>query len=414
LSLSSYPQKPGVYLFRNSNGKVIYVGKAINLRNRVSSYFSGLDLGPKTRLLVSQIAKIETRLVESELEALLLEAALIKKYQPKYNIKAKDDKSPLYIKVTREKVPLVTTARQIGDGSIFGPFPQARTVKMVLKTLRSIFPYRTSRHHQKGKCLYCHLGLCPGPLLSNKEKKEYGRSVRLLRQFLGGQKKSVLRALEKEMKAGAKAEDFEKAAQIRDQILAIKIVTSPRRKVSDYLKNPNLVEDQRRQELRELESILGVAVNTIEGYDVSNLVGKQATGAMVTFSAGEPVKSLYRRFRIKFSARPNDLVMISEVLKRRLAHSGWPLPDLILVDGGKAQVKIGLAVLKEHNFQIPAIGLAKRMEEVVIFREKEKAWVVRRLPQDSPARKLLERVRDEAHRFARTYHLLLRKKMSML
>jgi len=395
---------PGVYLFADISGQILYVGKAINLKNRVRSYFAPNN-NPKVKLLVPQIAKIDYLKVETDFEALLLEAALIKKYQPKYNAAAKDDRNPLYIKITRAEIPLVLTCRKEEEKGAyyFGPYPSARTTRFVLKSLRKIFPYRSTPRHPKRSCFYCHLSLCPGPNLGGQSLKNYQKTIVQLIKLLAGQKVQLIKELEREMQTEARRKNFEEAAELRDKISGIEYITSPRRRVGEYLKNPHLFEDERNNELMSLAQVLGFPVQSIEAYDVSNISGKLATGSLVTFVDGKADKSRYRRFRIRFKDTPDDLAMISEVLKRRLGHSEWPLPDLILIDGGKTQVEVAMKVLKKRNIEIPAIGLAKRPDRVISVKTIA-------AEKDSPAMKLLVRIRDEAHRFALAYHRHLRQK----
>ena len=423
------PPKPGVYIFRDQQNKVLYVGKAINLKNRVRSYFQkGLELGPKTTLMVSKIKKIEHIVVESEIEALLLESDLIKRLKPKYNVQLKDDKAYKYIKIGPLRgypsrgvtPPKVTTSRLATDrdARYFGPFPEGKTVNQVLRTLRRIFPFRDCsvakfKRYQKLRrpCLYGDLKLCPAPCVGRISPKDYQKIILQLKRFLSGKSKLVVQGLKKEMKAYSKAKEFEKAALVRDRIKNYEYVSQSFRPASEYLEHPNLLEDQRRKELEGLSQIVNrkpacrqgrSLVERIEAYDISNISGKQATGSLVVFTNGEPSKKDYRRFKIKTVTQADDVGMIKEVLMRQFKKP-QKLPDLILVDGGKPQVGAVNEVLKEYGLDIPVLGLAKRFEEVV----KSDLSVVR-LQKDSPALHLLQRIRDEAHRFALSYHQKLR------
>lgn len=405
------PNKPGVYFFRDRSGRVLYVGKARNLHQRVRSYFlPSLLQGPRTQNLVNRVEKIDFQVAESEFDALLLEAMLIKKYQPKFNSKLKDDKSFLYIKVTSEEFPRVYPARKISDG--YGPFPQARTVRQILKFLRQIFPYRSCRKLPKKTCLYFDLKLCPGPCEGKTGKNEYRKTIRALRGLLEGRSEKVRQDLALEMQQKAARHLFEEAARIRDQKQKIEWLGTFRQSIASYLENPNLIEDIRAQESEELLRIIKPhllvrsALTRIEAYDVSNIKGKQATGSLVVFVQGEPEKASYRRFKIKFVKRPNDVAMIEEMLKRRFKHPEWETPDLILVDGGKGQVGAVREVLRQEKLKIPFIGLAKRWETLVI--PQPEGFKQLRLPGNSPGLSLLKRIRDEAHRFALTYHRKLR------
>ncbi len=431
--LTHIPPKPGVYIFRDSSGQPLYIGKAINLKNRVGSYFlstakkarfsseargsyfkRGLDLGPKTTLMVSKIEKIEHIVVESEIEALLLESDLIKRLKPKYNVQLKDDKAYQYIRISNDKdYPKISTTRKNeGVGIYFGPFPEGKTVNQVLRALRRIFPFRDCsfrkfKRYQKlsRPCLYGDLKLCPAPCVGRISPEDYKKIISQLKRFLSGKSKLVIRELEKEMKVYSKAKEFEKAALVRDRIRNYEYVTQGFRQASEYLEHPDLLEDQRQKELEELKKVVGIEkLERIEAYDISNISGKHATGSMAVFVNGEPSKRDYRRFKIKTITQADDVGMIKEVLRRRFKKS-WSFPALILVDGGKPQVGAVNEVLKEYGLEIPVLGLAKKFEEII----KNDLSVIR-LSKDSPALHLLQRIRDEAHRFALSYHRTLRSK----
>ncbi|MBF8249593.1 MAG: UvrABC system protein [Candidatus Levybacteria bacterium] len=395
------------------------MGKAKNLKKRVSSYFlKTLGLGAKTSILVSQIAKIKTIITNSEIEAFLLESKYIKKYRPKYNIKLADDKAYPMIKITlNDKYPKVLVARRPDDKSsiYFGPFPNgALALRTVLKMIRRIFPYVSAPNHAKRICLYYHLGLCPCPPVfdTSSFKKEYNKNIRHIIDFLNGNTKKILKDLKKERDILSKIEEFEKANLLQSKINAIKLITGPfYQKGLDLNLNPNLTEDLRENEMRDLINILNknnVPVKNlarIECYDISNISGTNATGSLVVFTNGEKNGDLYRRFKIKTLNTQNDFGMMDEVLQRRMKHSEWPYPNLIIVDGGKGQVSTVIKVLKDLSLNILVIGLAKREETIVTTDFKE---IV--LSKNSDALKLIMRVRDEAHRFAITYHRHLRSK----
>lgn len=417
----SLPQEPGIYLFLDENKNIIYVGKAKNLKNRVSSYVGG-QLGEKTKQLVSHIHSVKTILVESELESLLLEAEFIKKYNPKYNIQLTDNKSYQLIKVTPKALfPTVTLMRSHGNPEIydhqsayFGPFPSSKAIKSVLKTIRRIFPYQSVENHPKKPCLYHHLGLCPClPAFNNEEnRKEYKKTIRHIIQFLQGKKIEVLKDLEKERDAASKNEEFEKAKSVQQQIDAINYVTSPIKKPFEYEINPNLRADLRTDELSSLKEILnkhGVNVESldrIECFDISNISGTNSVGSMVVLTNGERDSSQYRRFKTsKNIVGPNDFASMAEVLQRRIRHTEWPYPGLLIVDGGKGQISAAFKVLNDQGLNIPLVGLAKREETIITTDFKEI-----KLPKDSKALHVVQRIRDEAHRFAITYHRKLRSK----
>lgn len=404
------PQSPGIYIFKDKNNQIIYIGKSKNLKNRVSSYFkTPLKLGPKTSILVNQIKDISFIKVESEIEALLLEASLIKKHQPKYNIDLKDGKSYPYIKITKkEEFPRVILSRQmLKDGSLyFGPFPDSGKVRFILRWLRKIIPYCSCKNHPKS-CLYYHLGLCPHPSYET-DKIGYQKNIRKIIDFLSGRKSKIIKDLNKEMNQYSKTLDFEKAAKVKKQIETIEFITSQRVLSQEYIENPNLIEDKRNEELFDLQKVLNLRVKPeiIECYDISNTSGKEATGSLVTFLNGEPEKSKYKKFKIKTINTPDDYAMLKEVFVRRF-NNNWPLPDLFVVDGGKGQFEILQNILNKRNLKIPVIGLAKRFEE--IYSQKDGKLQVTSLSLSLPSIKLLQRLRDEAHRFAKFYHIKLRK-----
>lgn len=415
------PTNPGVYMFLDENGDVLYVGKAKNIKNRVSSYFvNRRDLGTKTQILVSKIKKIKTINVDSELESLLLEANLIKKFNPKYNAKLTDGKNYLLARITiKDSTPKVLFARRDGekDSIYFGPFPNSSDLKLVLKIIRKIFPYQSVLHHSKRLCLYYHLDLCPCPPMftSDQQAKEYKSNIRHIIQFLNGQSKEVVKELEKERNQASKNELFEEAADIQKRIDAINLITSPSHNPFEYEINPNLRSDLRSKELDELLKILksnGVNIeklDRIECYDISNISGTNATGSMVVFTNGEKDSSNYRRFKIKRPPKvvPNDFAMMKEVISRRLEHIEWGRPDLIIVDGGKGQISSAKKALFENDNQdIPLIGIAKR-EELLITSD----FKTIRLSKRSEGLMLVRRIRDEAHRFAIAYHKKLRSKL---
>lgn len=419
LSYSSLPEDPGVYQFLNDKGVVLYVGKAKNLRRRVSSYFTKRDdLGEKTRLLVSQIERIRVTLVASELESLLLEANLIKKFNPKYNAKLTDDKSYVRIKITvKDKLPKVLLARREEDKNsiFFGPFPNSTDVKFVLKFIRKIFPYQGVANHAKRYCLYYHLGLCPCPPMfeTEEEIKSYRKNILHIVQFLKGENTKIIKDLEKDRNAFSKTENFEDAQKTQKKIDAIKSITTKNTNPFDYETNPNLLSDMRSKEINELLSALknnDVIVDKlerIECYDISNISGTNAVGSMVVFKNGEKDSSSYRRFQIKRPPKvvPNDFAMMKEVISRRIKHTEWGMPDLIIIDGGKGQVSSASTILLENNIEIPLIGIAKR-EELLVTTD----FKIIRLTRNSNALNLVRRIRDEAHRFAVTYHKKLRAK----
>jgi len=375
-------------------------------------------LGLKTQALVEKIKKIKTITVNSELEAFLLEANLIKKYNPKYNARLTDGKTYIRAKITiGEKIPKVLLARreESKNSIYFGPFPSSNDLRIVLKLIRRIFPYQGVVNHPKRYCLYYHLGLCPCPPMftTSQELKDYRKNIRHIVQFFEGQTKKIIKELENERDRESGREQFEKASDVQRKIDAIEFITSPRRSPFEYEQNPNLRTDIRNKELKELQKALetnGVKLGNltrIECFDISNIGGVHATGSMVVFINGEKDSSEYRRFQIKRPPKviPNDFAMMREVVRRRLNHRDWQFPDLIIVDGGKGQISSVNKALFEINLEVPVIGIAKR-EELVITSD----FKTIRLPRNSDALILVRRIRDEAHRFAITYHRKLRSR----
>lgn len=391
------------------------MGKAVNLKKRVSSYFLNKTLGEKTKALVSQIKTIKTISTTSEVESFLLEERLVKKYKPRFNISLKDDKAYPLIKITtKDKYPAIFIVRRKDNPKslYLGPYTSANSLRTVLKIIRRIFPYQSVARHGSGLCLYYHLGLCPCPSVTNDQN--YKKTIKHIINFLNGNTKKVIKDLEKERDKFSNRQDFENAGGLQKKIDAINLITSPFYKPFFYEENPNFKSDVLQQELSSLIQILNEnnvkveKLERIECYDISNIQGKSATASMVVLTNGEKDTSSYRRFKIRgfYNNKANDFAMLSEVLKRRLKHSEWQMPDLIVIDGGKGQVSSVLKVLSELNVQIPLIGLAKREETIITSGLNEI-----KLPKDSKALLLIIKVRDEAHRFAITYHKKLRSKL---
>ena len=407
------PHKSGVYIYKNSIGSVIYVGKAIDLYHRVASYFLASHLrgvGTKTAVLVEKIVAVDTIVVESELEALILEANLIKKYLPEYNVSLRDDKDYLYIGITKDEYPKVITLRKQDLKKVkkfFGPFPSGRTVRDTLKRLRRVFPWCSQPPRRLlarlRPCFYYHLGLCPGACVGVISMEDYKKIIRRFTKFLEGKKEELVDELVNEMKAGSDSQKYEEAGRVKRVIEGINYLTQVNRTQS-YLENPNFLEQENKQAIEQLQKDLNLpkVPERIEGYDISNIQGKDATGSMVVLTNGEIDKSQYRRFKIHITGRPNDVGMHKEMMRRRLRND-WPLPDLIIIDGGRGQVRGVFSILQATNYQLPIYGLAKRLE-----------WLyppegdVIKLPGRSLSLKLLQKLRDESHRFAVAYHRKLR------
>ncbi|MGA2173836.1 MAG: excinuclease ABC subunit UvrC [Verrucomicrobiota bacterium] len=428
--VSQLPHKPGVYLMKDRFGTVIYVGKARDLRQRVGSYFQasrrrGWDL--KFNALVDAIHDLDTYTVRTEPEALLLEGKLIKEYQPRYNISFRDDKRFLLIKVNlNDPIPrfLLARVRQEDGARYFGPFVHAASARHTLTLARRKFNLRGCRPFTPGAedykhCLDGHLRYCTAPCIGNISQEDYRRQVEAACEFLAGQTGEMERELEEQMKKAAAAEDFEKAAQYRDALDDLRRTTEKPRKFPRIPYTLPVALDPRR-DLAELAGALDLPASParIEGFDISNISGTFAVASLVAFRDGKPDRSNYRRFRIKTVAGQDDFASMAEAVRRRYARvlreekaacAAGP-PDLIVIDGGKGQLNAAREELAKLGLAgVAIIGLAKEFEEI----HRPGVSEPLRLSQDSGALKLLQRVRDESHRFANTYNAQLRlKKLS--
>lgn len=408
--LAKLPATPGVYFHKDKAGKIIYVGKAAVLKNRVRQYFQlSRNRDPKTEVLVGEIADIDWIETETELDALFLEAELIKRYKPKFNIELRDDKSQLFVRINMkaEYPHLEFTRRPLDDGAeYFGPYYNGYALKKALRFLRRVWPYSTHRNLPKRVCLQYHLGLCPGVEESKISSVDYKANLRQLISYLKGNRTKLMRELEAEMKAAAKNKDFEVAATKRNQLSNLKELR--RQIVFGDREFMDISKDQGLNGLSELLGLVG-APRRIEGYDISHMSGRDTVASMVVFTNGLPDKAEYRKFKMRLPGN-DDFAHMQEVISRRFSgrHLDWPVPDLLLIDGGKGQLSSALSALKEKQINIPAIGLAKRLEEIVVFNDGEYKMI--ELGRDSHVTKLLQRIRDEAHRFAVSYHSTLKTK----
>lgn len=419
-NLKTLPQEAGVYVFWNKN-EPIYIGKAKNLKNRLSSYFN-LQLLPKTRSMVTEADSFSFILVNSELESLLLESFLIRKHLPRFNSASRDDKHPLYIRITNEKYPRVITARKTDlintKDTFFGPFPSSTNVRLVLSWLRRVFPF-SDHKVTKRACIESHIGLCnPCPSVIEKGKdpmekerltKIYKQNVRKIKHILSRRISFVIKNLEKKMMSSSKNQNYEKALELREKIERLNYITQPIIPKELFLKNPDFFEDLRKKEVNMLKALIKPEIiiknlKRIECFDVAHLRGVGPTASMVTFFDGVADKTYYRHFKIYQKKSQNDLASMEEVIKRRLKHlDDWGRPDLVIVDGGKTQTKVFYGILSASN--IPVVGLAKRFETLVIpvIKDNKLKYIEKRVPE-GPALNLVQRMRDEAHRFARRLH----------
>jgi excinuclease ABC subunit C len=411
-----FPDTPGIYLMRGSSGEILYVGKANALRKRVLSYFRR-PVGYRTWAMLSQVGDIEIMKLRSEEEALLLECKFIKEFQPKYNVSLRDDKRyPMVRMGLDETYPKFTVVRikKNDNARYFGPFTDATALKRTLKFLRKLFKIRSCNYREPGPreakhCIYYHIKTCMAPCVQEASRHQYMEAMKDACLMLEGHHKGLVLDLKKRMKVASARMEFEKAATLRDHIKALKAVVGSRpRNIRWYARTASQLDEGVRN-LREVLHLNSLP-NVIEAFDISNIAGNQAVGSMVRFVGGRPANKDYRKFKIREVSGINDYKMMQEVVRRRytrLVTEGRPLPDLILIDGGKGHLGAVQQSMIEMGLEaIPMISLAKRQEEIFIPGRSYPLL----LPSDSPARYLVQRVRDEAHRFAIGYHKALRAK----
>jgi len=401
--VASLPDASGVYIFKDRAGAIIYIGKAKSLKKRVQSYFSRY-LSAKTQAMVAKIFDIEYKITSSESQAQILEASLIKDNQPQYNTSLKDDKSFPWIKITHEEFPVISIARRKiqkeEDRSLyFGPYTNVKLLRQAFKILRRIFGFRSCKTLPDRACLYYRLNLCPAPCVKRVSAAGYGEIISQIKLFLESRYEELINRLRQNMKAVAEGADFEEAAKIRDQINAL----------SSFAQAPSAsAKSLESEDLRKLLKLSKVP-QRIEAFDISNISGQLACGSMVSFHKGSPDKHNYRRFRIKTVEGIDDYKMLAEVIRRRyirLKEENLPLPDLILIDGGRSHLSVVDKELKRIRIKIPLASIAKERENLYTRNSKDPV----KLNTDTPALNLIRRIRDEAHRFALAYHHLLRKK----
>ena len=409
--LQKLPLTPGIYFHKNEAGEIIYMGKAANLKNRVRQYFQASRYrDPKTDLLVNEIADVDWIEVETEADALFLEAEMVRRYMPAYNILLRDDKSLLYVRIDyKSDYPTVTLIRRpLDDGAkYFGPYMNGLALKKALRYLRRAFPYAIGRSSgRKRVSLHYHLGLDPGLEEGRTSLAAYRANLRKLMQYLRGERVALVRSIESEMNKAARAKDFEKAATLRNQLFSLKELN---RQV--LFSDRELLDASKDQALVELAELLNLASppRRIEGFDISHIQGSDNVAAMVVFINGVPAKTNYRKFKMR-TAGNDDFAHMREAITRRFRAENvkkWGLPDLLLIDGGKGQLSTAMSALGLAGFtKVPAIGLAKRFEDIVV--PKDGTFEVFRLSPSSHLVKLLQRIRDESHRFAISYHSTLR------
>lgn len=414
------PSSPGSYQFKNKQGEVIYVGKAANLKSRVRSYWlKSANHTPAKKKMLREITQIEWIETETEIEAFLLEANLIKKYQPVYNVDLRDDKRFAYIKIsTEDEIPGVFITRKIDRaGKYFGPFTNIGAVRETLKAIRRIWPYCTERRIKNKPCFYYQIhkciGVC-GEIVSVYDYQE--QIVKPIVLFLQGKKSQVVWQIKRginKLEKGEKRDILNEEEMERLKYLRFKLINM--RKVLEHAHILSIAEKY-AADVVELAKVLTLpkVPQRIEGYDISNIFGQEAVGSMVVFKDGEPDKNEYRKFKIKVGqGEANDVKMMREVLNRRF-NNDWPLPDLVIIDGGKGQLNGALREIKNAGLDIPVIAISKgaglrsaAAPDKLFFPGEKKPL---ELPVASPALHVVKRVRDEAHRFAIKYHQLLRKR----
>lgn len=421
-----FPQTPGVYLMKDSASRVIYVGKAKNLRSRAGSYFSKTAAEEmRTSYWISEICDIDYVECESEVDALLMEARLIKDVQPKYNKELKDDKTFPYLMIrTREDFPRVEVTREPLDHGVklYGPFASAGALRGAVQVLQKIFKFRTcsldiEEHDERWRwfrpCLLASINQCSAPCNLRIGKEDYRRDIKRLQLFLDGQKEKLLDQLRAEMQEAARLLQFEKAAALRDEIHMLQTLDD--RGELDTHAQPEVFYVDPKKGLAGLRKVLNLPQEprTIEGVDIAHLAGGQTVASLVQFIDGLPFKPGYRRYRIRQVAGIDDFRSIHEVVSRRfrrLQDQDEVFPDILLIDGGKGQLNAALAAFREQQIEPPTLlSLAKREEEIYLPDAEEPL----RLSRHAFALRLLQYVRDEAHRFAQHYHHILRKKSTL-
>ncbi len=407
--VKNLPKGPGVYLFKDVDGKVLYIGKATSLRARVQQYVSGQEeksRGRRMRQLMDDAVSVNVYETTSALEALILEANLIKKYQPPYNIQQRDDKSYSYFLITKERFPRVLIMRETDftkkkyatsaytDGKRFGPYISRSHMQTALKILRKIFPFHDSVQQSEKGCLAYQIGLCPGPYDNAITPVQYRRNIHGIRMMLAGERTRLLASLRRAMVRAARVQEFEEAARLRDQIAAL-----------EHIRDISLMTQHFDSDvLLRNDEIDG----RIECYDISHFGGESAVGAMVVFCGGVPEKESYRTFMIKDAQTDNDLAMMREVLVRRLNHKEWPLPQVVILDGGATHLAMAEEVWHTYGVTTPLMAVAKgpTRKNVDIYSSAQFPPPERILRN----KVLIESLREEAHRYAIAFHKKRRKK----
>ncbi len=391
LQSGQIPQNSGVYFFKNAYGKILYIGKAANLRARLRS-----------RILPKEIGAISWEVLRSEAEALIREAELIKKYRPKYNVLMRDDKQYFYVGFSKEKFPKIfITHQKQRRADYIGPFTEGGALRSVLKTLRRAFPYCVCKKPHKTQCLNTRIGRCLGFCClvdENNSSQVYKKNISSIKKILSGKNKLLIKTLKKEMHKLSDAKKYEEAGEIRDQIRALENIFAHRGVIKQD------ISTEFAKALQALESILGISnIDRIEAYDIANIHGRFAYGSMAVFADGKIKKDDYRVFKIKTVRGSNDPAMLKEVLRRRLKHKEWQYPEIILVDGGKGQFGVALSAIAVRKIKI--IALTKNKKHVgdhIFISGKLSPIPIALLPE--PLKNLILLLDNEAHRFAISHY----------
>ena len=425
--IAGFPKSPGVYFMKDAHGRVLYVGKAKDLRSRVSSYFQpSADLlntrGPEIARMATMVVDIDFLDCDTEVDAVLKESRLIKDIIPPFNVQFKDDKTFPYLEITTsDDFPgvYVTRTPRLKGSKLYGPFSSASSLRDALNALQKVFKYRTCeleiREDDESRrffrpCLLHAINQCTAPCAALISKEDYKRDIGRLKKFMASKRSVVLRQMKKEMAAAAQGQEYEEAARLRDRIKAIKSLALSGDVAEDV--QPEVFYVDPRKGLEKLADLLGMESppRCVEGIDIANLMGDETVGSLVCFIDGKPFKNGYRRFQIKTVQGTDDYASIREVVTRRYRYAGDGeelYPDVILIDGGLGQLHAALKAFSDMDIHPPmVISLAKRMEEVYIQARSTPV----RLSRNNEALRILQQVRDEAHRFAQHYHHILRRK----
>lgn len=414
--IKKLPDEPGVYLFKDKKGAILYVGKATSLRDRVKSYFSHDLFETRGELIVKMIelaSRVDFIKTDSVLEALIFEASLIKKHQPYHNTKEKDDKSFNFVIITEEDFPrvLVMRGREVEKlypesasyRAIFGPFPNGSALREAMKIIRRIFPFR-DKCLPAGKnpkpCFNRQIGLCPGVCSGEISKKEYSQIIKHLMMFFDGKKKALLASLEKEMKSLAKEQKFEKAAQVKKTVFALK-----------HIQDVALIRKDKVPESQNGTGQFGNKQNRIdriEAYDISHFAGTSTVGVMVVVENGEPNKAEYRMFKIRQAAGNDDLKSLTEVLTRRFSHPEWSTPSLVVIDGGQTHLDRAKDVLAQLKIEIPVVSVVKDERH-----QPKDVLGIEAFEYANQKRAEILLANSEAHRFAIKYHQKVRNRVQL-